>query len=241
MPEEGLENADSAKVPELMVNPLNETFDADMIYYGEELDAWKLLCACNVHVKYNGTYYRITSLNDNFKITGYPKKAEKDFTASFAFRLNANSDWVRKDVSFEVYPYKTVLSDYNHADFINPKSDQYPAENESVDLLNYYGKMYHSDHSFPKLGESIRQIFLGWSENNGGDPVYYRYTPTKKGLNILYPLGTAELPKEFMAEISSMWSEDDHYYFIQTLTGYTGSSRDLEIPAGLQRLPWRQT
>lgn len=79
-----------------------------------------------------------------------------------------------------MYPYKTVLSDYNHADFINPKSDQYPAENESVDLLNYYGKMYHSDHSFPKLGESIRQIFLGWSENNGGDPVYYRYTPTKK-------------------------------------------------------------
>lgn len=236
MPEEGLENADSAKVPELMVNPLNETFDADMIYYGEELDAWKLLCACNVHVKYNGTYYRITSLNDNFKITGYPQKAEKDFTASFAFRLNADSDWVRKDVSFEVYPYKTVLSDYNHADFINPKSDQYPAENESVDLLNYYGKMYHSDHSFPKLGESIRQIFLGWSENNGGDPVYYRYTPTKKGLNILYPLGTAELPKEFTAEISSMWSEDDHYYFIQTLTGYTGSSRDLEIPAGLQKV-----
>lgn len=35
MPEEGLENADSAKVPELMVNPLNETFDADMIYYGK--------------------------------------------------------------------------------------------------------------------------------------------------------------------------------------------------------------
>ena len=55
-------------------------------------------------------------------------------------------------------------------------------------------------------------------------------------MNILYPLGTAELPKEFMAEISSMWSEDDHYYFIQTLTGYTGSSRDLEIPAGLQKV-----
>ena len=26
------------------------------------------------------------------------------------------------------------------------------------------------------------------------------------------------------------------YYFIQTLTGYTGSSRDLEIPAGLQKV-----
>lgn len=234
MPEEGLDAAEAGESPELVVTALTKSFDADLIYYGQELDPWKLLCACNVHVNCGGTLYRVTKLNENFQITGFPDKAEENFTATFSFRLNAGSDWIRQEVEFPVQPYKLVLSNDDLQSAVNPKTEQYPEEDTSVDLLLYYQKMYRTGQELPMIGDAIQEIFLGWSENNGGKPIYYQYQPAKKGLNVLYPLGTAALPDDYTAEVRSIWDAAGNYCYVQALTGYSGTSRELLIPEGIQ-------
>lgn len=51
---------------------------------------------------------------------------------------------------------------------------------------------------------------------------------------MLYPLGTTKLPEDFKAKITDIWNEHDHYCYVQTLTGYTGSRELMDIPNGLQ-------
>lgn len=236
MPDDGLDISDDpTEQPKLTVVSLTATYDVDCIYYGETLTPKALLCASNAYVTYGGKMYRISALGPNFRITNFPRKASENFTATFSFRLDQNSPWVSEDVEFEVRPYKLVLSDYNHTDYINPKTTQYPEEGETIDLLNYYGKMYDNSPSYPtETEDSIQNIFMGWSENNGGTPIYYDYTPSKKGLTALYPLGTTKLPEDFKAKITNIWNEHDHYCYVQTLTGYTGSRELMDIPNGLQ-------
>ena len=232
-PSAGLDSsaADTAK---LYAVPLNSVEEADLIYYGQKLDPWKLLCASNVHVEYRGVFYRVTELNENFRITDFPETAKENFTATFSLRLNANSQWLSVKVDFEVMPYKLVLSDYNHRDAVNDKYSQYPEAGKPFNILKYYGRMYRDDRVTPQSGTPITSIFLGWSENNGGEPIYYEYTPSHKGLTALYPLGTVPLPEEFQAEVVGKWTDDSTYCFVQQLTGYTGKSREITVPEGLQ-------
>lgn len=237
IPDGGIEEEENADPPELSVITLAPMYNIDCIYYGEKLTAWKLLCATNVHVTYDNRFYRLTELGDNFKITEFPNKVTGTFTAMFSFRLNSNSDWVVQEVEFTPQPYKVVVADYDHKTAVNSKEKQYPEEGESVDLMQYYINMYgKKSNKFYSYGDEIDEIFLGWSENNGGDPIYYDYTPTKKGLTALYPLGTVDLPSDFKAEIGALWNEHDHFCYVQTLTDYTGKSKDIAVPEGIQKV-----
>lgn len=243
MPDDGFDDPqpdpDTGEIeqPTIMAVALDPLYDVDCIYYGEKLDPWVILCASNVHIIYQGNYYRITDVGKNFKITDYPETATDTFTAKFSYRLNENCDWVTEEVEFTSQPYKVVLADYNHHDPVNPKTKQYPEEGETLNVLGYYIDMYgKTKPQTAWIGTSITNIFLGWSENNGGDPIYYEYTPTKKGLNALYPLGTAKLPEDFKAIISDYWYDDSTYCYIQTLTEYTGEDKDISVPEGIQKV-----
>lgn len=237
MPDDGITvpDGEETETPEMMVLVMTPSYDADCIYYGEQLDEWKLLCATNVHVSYGGKIYRIASLGSNFKITDYPEVAGDSFTATFSFRINPQSEWISQEVEFVSQPYKLILSDYNHTDYVNPKERQYPSENTGIDLLAYYSKMIGKIKPYnATVGSSVTDIFMGWSENNGGDPIYYDYDLPKKGLNVLYPLGTKKLPDDFKAEVRAFWTKYNNYTYIQTITDYTGSDRDIVLPDGIQ-------
>ncbi len=237
IPDGGIDEEENSDPPELSVITLTPMYNVDCIYYGETLTAWKLLCATNAHVTYNNRFYRLTELGDNFKITEFPSKVTGNFTAMFSFRLNSSSDWVTQEVEFTPQPYKVVVADYDHKTAVNSKEKQYPEEGESVDLMQYYINMYgKKSNKFYAYGDEIDEIFLGWSENNGGKPIYYDYTPKQKGLTALYPLGTADLPSDFKAEIGALWNEHDHFCYVQTLTGYTGKSMDISVPEGIQKI-----
>ena len=239
MPDEGItpDSGDDMSLTELSVIVLDQTFDTDCIYYGEKLTPWILLCATNVHLSYNGKMYRITDLNSNIKITDYPETATEDFTCKFSARLNADSPWITQEATFSVKECKVIVADFNHNDFVNSKSTQYPEIGGTVDLLDYYQKMYDLNcNLFPTVGQEITTVFPGWSENNGGEPVYYDYEVKNKGLNVLYPLPKTKLTAGFKAVITTMWDSHDNYVYLQTITDYTGKNRDISIPQGIHRV-----
>ncbi len=241
MPDDGItpdpDTGDDIYLPELNVVALGQTFETDCIYYGEKLTPWVLLCATNVHLSYNGKIYRLTELNSNIKITDYPETATEDFTCKFSVRLNENSKWLTQEVSFTVEPCKVILADFDHTNYVNSKSEQYPEFGGTVDLLKYYQKMYDiGDDIFPTIGQEITSVFPGWSENNGGEPVYYDYEVKNKGLNVLYPLSKTKLPADFKAAITTMWDSHDNYVYLQTITDYTGKNRNIVIPQGIHRV-----
>lgn len=221
--------------------------DANQIYYGQKLDEEIISCAVEAYLyvgdpfdPFNMTAYRIMNLakNPNFKIGEFPETATEDFTVTFQWRSNPESNWQAEDVTFSVHRNRIVLKDWSENGYARIL---YPDAGETaVDLRSVYDAMFEEQYRpetgwYPEPGEPLKELFLGWAETPDGEPLPDIYEAAEVGRVVLYPVKMQELPEGYEVYLEY---ESDYYNprWHQVLRGYSGNIETLLIPKGIHKI-----
>ena len=207
-------------------------FDADReeyIYYDAELDETKLLSSVIVYVlDSSNTYkYRITSFNDNFKVSTFPKVATEDFTVTFSFRQNANAAWQQYQYTFQVLPYKFFVVDYDEdvIGSVAPDMSVNPNGN-CFGLFPYYEKLLTSDQQKQlsrDKGYVLDKYIPGWTDEEDRPVSGSYYVAKQKGWKCFWPMDRQAVPSGYQIEMKWYLNLDDFDHpanlnYLQTLT-----------------------
>ena len=223
----------------LMVIGIRDIEDSiNELYMGEYLNDQRVLCSVIVYVCIDGEpTYRLTELNDNFKLGSYPKRVTEDsITLDFYYRPGANYDWIQYSYTTDIrYSAKLLLRGWQDGEY----AEQYlvPKDNPVVDLYPYYTEMRTDSTASLYETAAVEDLFIGWSEKPQGDCVGPVYTVNGTGAKVLYPLSGSAIPEGYSGSWNSYFfqlGETMHYADFQTLTDYTGGSSTLTIPNGIQ-------
>ncbi len=219
---------DYAKYSLEIKSVFNAQDEANNLYMGEYLNDQRVFCSVIVHLNYDGkNKYRLTELNDNFKVDGYPRQiTEDEVTFDFYFRPSAEYDWIKGSYTAKIkFSGKLLIQDWKSGEYI----EQYmiPMDNHKVYLFPYYGMM-NSDSS---------KLFLGWSKEKNGKSEGAYYCDDEIGAQILYPIPLVDIDDEYTMEIDKYFITIDnsfHYVDLQTLKSYSGDADELIIPEGFE-------
>ena len=211
------------------------------LYSGEYLNDLRVFYASKVYLCIDGKItYRLTDLNDNFKLGAYPEQVPDDVNEiriTYYYRPGAQYDWIECTDTIPVrYSAKLLLQSWTSGTYIDqvmvPKADH------QVVLYRYYYQMMHPKESMSGLADAnaITKLFNGWSETEDGVSVGPCYMAEGTGAQILYP--TSLKPAANTYKIN--WQYQNYkkdYVRMQTMTDYTGDTGEnatLVIPDGVQ-------
>lgn len=202
------------------------------LYTGEYLNDQRVLCSVLVYVCVDGVpKYRLTQLNNNFRIGAYPQQVKTDSVdLTFYYRPNEKYSWISATYTSKVmYSAKLMLQDWNEGEY----AVQYlvPKDNNKVLMFQYYTDMVES------AGEDVDDIFLGWSEEKNGQSVGPFYNVEGNGAKILYPVAYSKTLTNSTVSWQGYGLEmDNSYYYkkLQTLKEYVGTDSLLDIQEGVQ-------
>lgn len=224
------------------------SMDADdqlySLYEGEYLNDQRVLCSVLVYVCEDGEWkYRLTELNDNFKIGPYPEQVSGDTVElTFYYRPGAEYDWLEGHCTVDVqYAAKLLIEGWNSGEYI---AQYMVPKNDTIVPLFKYSYTLMTGMS-GELRETIPDgVFPGFSETKNGSPVDPVYEVTDTGAKVLYPLHPTNVGDVYTVDWSSRTVDiNGHTYAekMQTLTGYKGTSEELAIPYGIQALEFVYT
>lgn len=206
--------------------------DADEItnqlYMGEYLNDRRILCSVLVYVYVDGEpKYRLTELNENFRIGDYPKQITEDTLAiDFYYRPGADYAWIKGTYVAQIrYSAKLLLQDWTSGEYV--KQYMVPMEDNNIELFPLYSEM----------STDTDRLFLGWSEEENGESVGPFYTVKQTGAKVMYPVSLTDLDDEYTME----WEKYSYYPYtsfsgksLQCLKNYTGDGKNLCIPEGIE-------
>lgn len=227
----------------------DESYDANMLYKGQSIDAYTIFCALDTYVIKNeggnpvaylwgkesyDRYIRISSVSfdggqtwtSDYPVTIPHDMKEEDFIINAEYRLSVNDDWISNEFSYAPKDNKLyILSDSikSENEVINSNKvlnyNQYPDVGSVVNLYQYQRSLFD--------GEEITSLFPGWKEN--GKLVPWLYT-AGIGRHILQPADKVALDSRYKVKIKNKWLDyDGHvdasgnvYCSLQTLVKITG-------------------
>ena len=214
----------------------------EILYNGAVLTDLKLLCSMYVYVDVldeDGNYvsrYRITEYSDNFRVGDFPSVVDGDFTVSFYFRPNADSEWQEYKRTFEVQYAKVVVLDDDGStlnEFFIPK------KGDDICLFKSMQKYYENHEDTFGDPDDLDSLFLGWSLTEDGEPLGNWFTPEEPGRYVLYPVDRrVSVPDGLTVSASSGWDPHDNCYagFLQRLTSAPEGAEILEVPEGIHEI-----
>ena len=225
-----------------------QSMDADdqlyALYDGEYLNDQRVLCSVLVYVCEDGIWkYRLTELNDNFKVGPYPEQVSGDTVdVTFYYRPSEDYDWIEGTCTIGVqYSAKLLIEGWNSGEYIA----QYmvPKTNTTVPLFKYSYTLMNG------MSDALKEVipdgvFPGFSETEGGNPVGTIYEMTETGAKVLHPLRPTNVGDAYTLDWSNRSVDINGLTYaekMQTLTGYKGASKNLEIPYGIQALEFEYT
>lgn len=224
---------------------IKDNLDSDektnSLYCGEYLNDLRVFYASKVYLCIDGKItYRLTELNNNFKLGAYPEQVPDDvdgIQVTYYYRPSDQYDWIEcTDVVPVRYSAKLLLQNWTSGKYINQV--MVPKDNHEVLLYRYYYQMMHPMAGASGLADAnaSTKLFNGWSETEDGASVGPYYVAECTGAQILYP--TALNPVETTYKISWQYqSYNKDYVEMQTMTDYTGDTGEnatLTIPEGVQ-------
>lgn len=237
-------NDDYARYSLAVVPSLDAEDQIYSLYDGEYLNDQRVLCSVLVYVCEDGMWkYRLTELNDNFKVGSYPKQITEDTVElTFYYRPGEDYDWIKGSYTMPIqYSAKLLIEGWNQGEYIA----QYmvPKNNTTVPLFQYYYRLMNS------MSSDLRAvlpsgIFPGFSETENGTPVSAIYNMTETGAKVLYPLAPTDIGTEYTTTWNTRMVQVNGVSYVdsmQTLTSYSGTSKDLTIPYGIQALEFIYT
>lgn len=206
------------------------------LYEGEYLNDDRVLCSVVVYLDIDGKdEYRLTELNENFKMGEYPEQVTGDSVdLTFYYRPGEDYDWIKGTYHMDIrYSAKVLIQDWTSGKIIGQKLVE--KDNTSVSLLEYYYPLMQERAE--TMQETANELFLGFSETEGGTPLPQIYNETDTGAKILYPVEPVTLDDSYILE----WKEEYLYVnnqplfvYLQSLTGYNGEDEILDVPYGVQ-------
>lgn len=239
-----IKNEEDYKRYSLIIAGIIDDDDIQYSFYeGEYLNDQRVFCATRVYLCVDGNpLYRLTELNDNFKLGEYPSQITEDtISITYYYRPSPEYDWIEETFDAPVfYQSKLLLQDWKSGEYA--KQVMVPKDQEQVPLFPYYNRM-NGDNSFMELfsgletTERMNELFLGWSETEGGTSVGPYYTVKETGAKVLYPVPKVTIDSSYTVDWvdADYYSTDGHTYSrkYQTLTNYEGASGTLAIPDGV--------
>ena len=207
------------------------------LYEGEYLNDDRVLCSVVVYLNIDGKdEYRLTELNENFKLGEYPEQITEDSVdLTFYYRPGADYDWIEGTYHMDIaYSAKVLIQDWTSGAIIGQKLVE--KDNTSVSLLEYY---YPLMQERAETMGTANELFLGFSETEGGTPLPQVYNETDTGAKILYPLEPVTLDDNYVMEWKDEYlyvNNQPHFVYLQSLTGYKGESEILDVPYGVQMI-----
>ena len=222
----------------MIIGLMNDDDKKNKLYQGEYLNDQRVLCSVLVYVCVDGTpKYRLTELNDNFKVGEYPEQVGTDpVDLTFYYRPGESYDWIEGSYTAPVdYRAKVLLQSYKEGEYV----EQYmvPNDQDFVPLFSFYADMVsESPHNYFEA-EPVTSLFVGWSEDGNEADARGYYQVTKTGAVTLYPATVQALDSMYQAELMGHYFTLGMYpYFkkYQMLTNVFSDSDTLTIPQGIQ-------
>ena len=214
----------------------------EILYNGAVLTDLKLLCAMYAFVDITDendklvSRYRLTEYSDNFRVGEFPSVVDGDFTVTFYFRPNSDSEWQEYQKTFTVQYAKFVVLDDDGSTlnevFVEKSGD-------SICLLKQLQKYYENHEDEFEDTTDLDSLCLGWSLTPDGDPLGNWFTPTEPGRYILYPVEHVPVPDGFTVSASAGFDPTHSYCyagFLQKLTSAPEGVDILEIPEGIHEI-----
>ena len=231
---------DDYKKYSLKIIGLRDSEDmVNSLYMGEYLNDQRVFCSVLVYVCEDDVpKYRLTELDDNFKLGSYPEQVTEDkVPLTFYFRPSAEYDWIEAEYDAEViYSAKLLLKDLDNQETY--KQVLVPKDDPQIPLASYYYDVAgHNVLGFE--ADPIERLFLGWSETENGDSVGPLYEVTKTGAQVLYARQGEPLSEPTKADWQYayfMLGDMPYYVRIQVLTNAEATDGVLTIPDGVQAL-----
>ena len=224
-----------------IVGNMDSDDEQNSIYLGEYLNDQRVFYSTKVYLCIDGTpTYRLTELNDNFKLGAYPERVAEDtdeITFTYYYRPSDKYDWIKGTYTMPiVYSAKLLLQDWKSGEYI--KQVMVPKDDPKVALITYYYQMMHpvtSSFGFGEI-EPATKLFTGWSQTEEGVSVGPFYTVENTGVQILYPVGLNPVEEQYQVGWQYM-SYGLYFAQVQTMTDYTGDTGEnavLNVPEGVQ-------
>lgn len=216
--------------------------EGETLYKGAVLTDWKLLCSVYAYVDVDGVRYRLTELNDCFKVEGYPNVAEGNFMAKFSFRQNPDVSWEDEKYAdsveydkFEVKYGKIVLMGEADSDGKRETvKDTFMEEGKPVSIAKQLLELYRANPEWGDRFDTLSAIVPGLSlSEDGSDPIFDWFAPSQGGRYVLYPLERQPVPDGMEIRFYQEYSTECQAVICkQTLTGYQ-SQEIVEVPEGV--------
>lgn len=223
-----------------IVDIMNDDDKVNSFYEGEYLNDQRVLCGVMIYLYKDGQpLYRMTELNDNFRIGDYPQQITEDtISIDFYFRPDASYDWIKGTYQGKVnYSGKLLLQTWESGKYLT--QGIMLQKDTTVPLFSYYHQMISPDTEYTNTSEPVSQMFLGWSETEDGESVGPYYQSGDTGAKVLYPVARKPLSQEYTVN----WVSCSRYIGVnffskkmQVLQNYTGTGTDLDIPEGIQSI-----
>lgn len=221
-----------------IVDIMNDDDKINSFYEGEYLNDQRVLCGVMIYLYKDGKpLYRMTELNDNFRIGEYPQQITEDtISIDFYFRPDASYDWIKGTYQGKInYTGKLLLQSWESGKYLT--QGIMLQKDTIVPLFSYYHQMISPDTEYTNTSEPVSRMFLGWSETEDGESVGPYYQLQNTGAKVLYPVTCKPLSQEYTANWVSCSRYIGTNFFskkMQVLQNYTGTGVDLDIPDGIQ-------
>lgn len=222
----------------MVIGLLNGSDIKNKLYQGEYLNDQRVLCSVLVYLCVDGTpVYRLTELNDNFKVGEYPEQVETDsVTLTFYYRPEADKDWIEGSYTAPIeYRAKVLLQGYEEGSYV--EQCMVPNDKDSIPLFPYYADIAAEKPTSYFEEEAIDKLFIGWSEDGEAEHVKSCYPVTKTGAITLYPAAAMPLDSIYQASFQGGYfivGIDPYFRKYQTLTNVFSDADTLVIPEGIQ-------